>query len=1299
MTNKAISPTSIAQYIRLENCDRYLRFRLKSDDLHRMLKRWNLTEQPLTPLLEASGAAFEENVAERIAAHGEQVIDLNETKVEDTISALQAIKKPTILLQASLSAQLGDYTCSGRSDAIRVERAKSGALKILVADMKASRHERMEHRLQVAVYANLLRKMAALHNIPIESIQGTILTIQEDGSFPALTPDSQTFDLDTYLTILDRLMVTPDSKVNQILAQPFEDVFYHLSYKCDGCLYNSICMYDSAERLDIAITPAITAVEKRVLNEAGVCTLPELASLMDYPAANSGQLVPARGKEAVLDLLRNRWPVAPNLPFLVQRAKAAQARLQRDTDSRPFLLGAGYGTLPSDEEHPQLVKIFFDAQHDYIQNRMYLLAALVSGPNGSQQVVRITSEPPTDATEQALLEDWVLSVLQAARAVAQSEHAPVHLYCYNRYDQKVLLEALKRHLDSIAAIPAFFDLLTQSPALSQSVISFLYDELRERTNFGLACMPLHDAARWVKFNWQDEHFDYFSLFRARMFDNRRTVTRGADGRLLPALKEDDSADPNKVNIESSSRFNSQIPLEYAYGAWNMLPDVKKTRDILKPFRAVDMDALRAFAGMRVKALAHIETSFKYKARFIEKPAVHLPALASSDGRADLRTTLEEFLFMEHHSKFQELLLHYSMPVDKRVQSGRSMLLKYVRPISNESALFQPEFSSLGLDPVITMNACRLKEGDWVVMNDTSNPQLTAGRVKGGRLAVIDRLSPDEVVLTFRDNIFKGKKLFINYHEKVALQGGHLYVLDEMADDLNADKVLESLRNPQSNIFFHWLVQKPAARDNASAMFYQQFTAQIDMLLLAKKRKLTAAQKSIIGDTEQHPLVLVQGPPGTGKSYTLAWAILARIAAASMRGQTCRVAVCCKTHNAIRVVMKAVAEARQLLTGISMTQLGGNVLKSLLLVKIGTEDNSAPVQGVTLIDPYNRKTQLGQMLNMPAVVIGSTSGGLFNIMKYTSPDGKHVNWSAKPFDLVVVDEASQMSIPEGVLAGAFLKPSGSMIVVGDHRQMPPITAHPWKEEEKRDIVEVRPFLSLFESLVERGFPFKALDESFRVHEDIATFLNDNIYARDGIHFHSKRKDLILPVPKINGYVDAVLNPNYPIVVVEHTEHASQQYNPSELALTQPIVQACVQYLQLDGRNGIGVVVPHRAQKALLCQSFPELAEVRSIDTVERFQGDERDVIIVSATASDPDYVLNEADFLLNLNRLNVAISRPRKKLIVIASRSVIDLLTSDLDVFENAVLWKRLYYHYAPQQLYTGRMNQAEVIVKGRQCKQ
>jgi superfamily I DNA and/or RNA helicase len=145
--------------------------------------------------------------------------------------------------------------------------------------------------------------------------------------------------------------------------------------------------------------------------------------------------------------------------------------------------------------------------------------------------------------------------------------------------------------------------------------------------------------------------------------------------------------------------------------------------------------------------------------------------------------------------------------------------------------------------------------------------------------------------------------------------------------------------------------------------------------------------------------------------------------------------------------------------------------------------------------------------------------------------------------------------------------------------------------------------------------------------------------------------------------------------------------------EPLIRLALA-MRLDGADGVGVVVPHRAQKALLRSCFPELAASNAIDTVERFQGGERDVIIVSATASDPDYVLAEASFLLNLNRLNVALSRPRKKLVVVASRAVTKLLISDLAIFEHAIIWKRLYYEYAAHTLWQGEYAGVGVQVRG-----
>jgi uncharacterized protein len=82
-------------------------------------------------------------------------------------------------------------------------------------------------------------------------------------------------------------------------------------------------------------------------------------------------------------------------------------------------------------------------------------------------------------------------------------------------------------------------------------------------------------------------------------------------------------------------------------------------------------------------------------------------------------------------------------------------------------------------------------------------------------------------------------------------------------------------------------------------------------------------------------------------------------------------------------------------------------------------------------------------------------------------------------------------------------------------------------------------------------------------------------------------------------------------------------------------------------------------------------VERVATVERFQGGENDMIIISATVSDPDYVRDESDFLLNLNRLNVAMSRMRKKLVIVASRSIFEHIPIYAEDYEKAILWRGL----------------------------
>ncbi len=598
-----LTVTSLSQYVRLDNCDRFLRFRLRPAEPDAMLDRWGLTIQPLTVLLKESGAEFEDTIVEQLRARGERVENLAGATVEETVNWLRTARAPVTLLQPPLEAPLGEYILHGTADLVRLHRDRRGTLHVLVADIKASRTERMEHRLQVALYARLLHTLATLHHLPIAPLRGQVLHIQEHNRAPDFDPDAPGFELDSYESVIDRLVSAPDSIVNRIVAQPLAEVPFHLGYKCDGCLYNALCMADTAERMDLSLVPHLTATEKRTLQQNGLRALPDLASLMDLPPRDAGERALAVPPEQAARVahLANQWPVGPNLPLLVQRARRALYRFDRSVAQSTWMVGSGFGTLPDDSEHPDLLKVFFDAQHDFLQDRVYLVSALVTGPRGERSIVQLSDGPPSEEGERELLVRWVAGVVEALRVVAASERAPIHLYCFSRYDQSVLLEALKRHLSAVAGLPAFFDLMTQSPALSQPIISFLADEVAQRRNLGIVCNALHDAARMLGFNWEDGTYRFWELFRARIFDNRRTVRRQPDGTLAFSERA-----PDSFPIESASRFSSQIPLEYAYAAWQRLPAPKPGEARLDPFLAVTVPALRAFAVHRCRAVAHLE---------------------------------------------------------------------------------------------------------------------------------------------------------------------------------------------------------------------------------------------------------------------------------------------------------------------------------------------------------------------------------------------------------------------------------------------------------------------------------------------------------------------------------------------------------------------------------------------------------------------------------------------------------------------------------------------------------------------
>lgn len=287
-----------------------------------------------------------------------------------------------------------------------------------------------------------------------------------------------------------------------------------------------------------------------------------------------------------------------------------------------------------------------------------------------------------------------------------------------------------------------------------------------------------------------------------------------------------------------------------------------------------------------------------------------------------------------------------------------------------------------------------------------------------------------------------------------------------------------------------------------------------------------------------------------------------------------------------------------------------------------------------------------------------------------------------------------------MAALPLKADGQVIVVGDHRQMPPIVQHDWAGESRRTFQDYTVYESLFDTVRTCEPVTIQFEQTFRLHRDMAEFLRRSIYQHDGLYYHSQKANVLPVSPHTDLFVRAVLEPDYPIVVVTHDEAESQLRNDFERDLTAPLLEALFA-AGFNVSHGFGMVVPHRSQRASLQERLRDLVPGASdadiataVDTVERFQGGERQAIIVSATESDPAYLLAAGKFLYDPRRLTVAISRAKEKLIVVASRAVFETFSPDEQTFLNAQLWKDLLHRTCTTPLWNGERGGHRVQVWG-----
>lgn len=465
----------------------------------------------------------------------------------------------------------------------------------------------------------------------------------------------------------------------------------------------------------------------------------------------------------------------------------------------------------------------------------------------------------------------------------------------------------------------------------------------------------------------------------------------------------------------------------------------------------------------------------------------------------------------------------------------------------------------------------------------------------------------------------------------------------------------------------------------------------------RQGRMNQSQRDAIANCAKQQLSIVWGPPGTGKTATLVGFLHAIIKEAQTTGPAKNILITGPNYRAVE-------------------ELSGRLMESL------SEDPSCPVEiycvysktrepkalaafashvkarSFKLIPSETPTKEMSSSLaDSKKVTVVSTTAHIVDKISRIMSGGQVI--IQEIFDAVIIDESSQVELTLSLRPLAVMKPTTQLVIAGDQLQMPPITKlDPPKDAEylvgsiqtyllSRFKIESNPLLVNYRSanhLVDYartlGYPSQLKADKDRHLREIVPLASVISKIPDGL-------------PKSNAYLE-LLNPSRVVTALIHDDIVSSQANEVEAKIVAAIAfclrnsmskvldigvgsQTFEPYTDTDFfETGIGVVTPHKAQKALVIRELKKLFSdadpvkiFEAVDTVERFQGGERQTILVSYGVGDTDIIEGEEAFLLQMERTNVAVSRAQAKCIVMMPKALAYHLPSDQKAAKTAVALK------------------------------
>ena len=432
--------------------------------------------------------------------------------------------------------------------------------------------------------------------------------------------------------------------------------------------------------------------------------------------------------------------------------------------------------------------------------------------------------------------------------------------------------------------------------------------------------------------------------------------------------------------------------------------------------------------------------------------------------------------------------------------------------------------------------------------------------------------------------------------------------------------------------------------NFAAMF-RALTCFIDAN--PDRKDLLTAPTSIYS-VENHgkdDVFLLLGPPGSGKTSIA----LKHMVETEIQNNKANVLLLAYTNRAVDEICKA-------LTDIS---------DSLPFIRIGSELNCHPEFRSYLLekqlDNCQKRTEVLEIIDRCRIFVG-TVASVWN---------KPELFQLKQFDLAIIDEATQLLEPH--LLGIFCVKNRMgenavkrFVLIGDYKQLPAVILQSKEDSRVTDpLLNAAGINDLSASLFERLYrkynregntaAFDMLSKQGRMHPVLSTFPSE--------YFYKGRLECAGLAHQTEKWTDRDRIIFYPVEPLdnEFSMKANRKEADMVTEICKKLYEECIVKNEALDPKSIGIIAPFRNHIALIRNQLQEtgiieLSEI-TVDTVERFQGSQRDVIIYSfcvKTEEQLEFLPNwlEEDGYLIDRKLNVAITRARKQLHVIGNEKLL-----------------------------------------------